>query len=87
MLAVDGNGFHVLCPPAIESYPYNKIANWASSDTEFGVVVGSLMNPTRLVFYTKEGAILHKVFQEHINALVALKKKTGTTIVQARRPF
>jgi hypothetical protein len=38
----------------VESYPFNKIANWASSETEFGVVVGSLMNPTRLVFYTNE---------------------------------
>ncbi|ELR24836.1 myosin head (motor domain) domain containing protein [Acanthamoeba castellanii str. Neff] len=90
MLAVDGNGFHVLSPPdvaPVESYPFNKIANWASSETEFGVVVGSLMNPTRLVFYTNEGTILHKVFQEHVKALVALKKKTGTTIVQARRLF
>jgi hypothetical protein len=34
-----------------------------------------------------QGTILHKVFQEHVKALVALKKKTGTTIVQARRLF
>lgn len=57
MLAVDCNGFHVLHPPnlvPLESYPFNKIANWAPSEHEFGVVVGSLMNPTRLVFYTKE---------------------------------
>ncbi len=77
MLVVDCNGLHVLHPPnlaPIDFFPFGKIANWASFENEFGVVVGSLMNPTRFVFYTREvrleprSAVITPPHSHHVHA-------------------
>ncbi len=58
----------------VASFPFTQIANWGPSSSSFFIMTGSLMQPQKYVFITKQGNDVSDLLHLYINRLVTHTK-------------
>ncbi|KAL6041503.1 TRAFAC class myosin-kinesin ATPase superfamily [Balamuthia mandrillaris] len=89
-LAVHHKGINVIDPSSgeeLDGYIFSRVSNWsAPSKNTFSILAGSLLNPVRFAFSTKEANLIKDTYQVYYeNANVTEKKRANKKT--ERRPF